>query len=334
MITSFDFSIFYKKKYSTISDFIADNSSYDLLISAYNDSERVRKVFGDLKALEKHWLIFPEYKYPNSELPKAETGVKLFNFTGDSSKTEGEIIRQYFNGLKLDENSKLCIDITGFIRPHLIFLVRFLASSIKSPIDFIYTDPITYKKKEDTSFSFDYTDVRQVEGFQGIHTPDSSNDFLIIGAGYDDQRITDVSKKKANAKKVQLFGFPSLQPDMFQENILKAYKAEEASSSGRENFIDKDSTLFAPANDPFVTASVLKEYVDKENKRKIITNLYLSPLSTKAQTLGFAIYFLAECGNKPASIIFPFCERYSRETTEGISKIWKYTIELNYLLKN
>lgn len=326
-----DFSIFYKKKYSTLHDFTSANC-YDILISAYNDSERVKKVFDEISASQKHWLVFPEYQYTAAEIPAQLGGTAVFNFTGNSSRTEGEIIREYFSGLKLSSATRICIDITGFIRPHLIFLVRFLASAVKNPVDFIYTDPVTYKRKEDTFFSFDYTDVRQVEGFQGVHNPDSTNDYLIIGSGYDDQRITDVSKKKANAKKVQLFGFPSLQPDMFQENILKAYKAEEASSSGRENFIDKDATLFAPANDPFITANVIKEYVDKEERSKSITNLYLSPLSTKAQTLGFAIYFLAECEGKPASIIFPFCDHYSRETTEGISKIWKYTIGLNDLL--
>jgi len=316
-----DFSIYYKKKYASVSDFVSDNS-YDVFISAYNDSERVKKVFDESNAIEKHWLIFPEYKYEASELPEDNASIKVFIFP-EEKKTEGDIIRHYFESLDTTSWSRICIDITGFIRPHLIFLVRFLASAYKKSVDFIYSDPITYKKKEETAFSFDYIDVRQVEGYQGIHNSDSSNDFLIIGAGYDDHRITDVSKKKANTKKVQLFGFPSLQPDMFQENILKAYKAEEASSSGRENFIEQDSTIFAPANDPFITANVLKEYIDKEERRKSITNLYLCPLSTKAQTLGFAIYYLVECRDKPVSIIFPFCQSYSRETTEGIAKIWR-----------
>ncbi len=333
MTAPIDFSIYYKRKYSTSSEFVSENE-YDIFISAYNDSERVRTIFSDLKSIEKHWLVFPEYKYLPSELPKSRPGVKVFDFTNLAGKTEGEIVRSYLSQFLLTNSLRVCVDITGFIRPHLIFLVRYLASALKMSIDFIYTDPMTYKKKEETSFSFDYIDVRQIEGCQGVHSPDSSNDLLLIGAGYDDQRITDVSKKKANARKIQLFGFPSLQPDMFQENILKAYKAEEASSSGRENFIDKDSTLFAPANDPFVTAGVIKEYVDRENKRKTITNLYLCPLSTKAQTLGFALYFVSQCLSKPVSVIFPFCDRYSRETTEGISKIWKYSIELQDLMKS
>lgn len=331
-MATIDYSIFYKKKYSSVNDFKNDNS-FDLLISAYNDSERVRKVFSESNALEKHWLVFQEYKYDKSHLPGGGPNTLIIDFADYAIKSEGEIIRQYFDNINIKPSAKVCIDITGFIRPHLLFLVRYLSAKKFETVDFIYTDPVSYIKKENTPFSLDYTDVRQVEGFQGIHHPDASNDVLIIGSGYDDQRITDVSKTKANTKKVQLFGFPSLQPDMFQENILKAYKAEEASSSGRETFIDRDLILFAPANDPFITANVLKEFVDKENKKKSITNLYLCPLSTKAQTLGFAIYYLGELINRSASIIFPFCDRYSRETTEGISKVWKYSIDLPSLIK-
>lgn len=319
-----DFTNFYKKRYGSPGDFISDNE-YDLFVSAYNDSERVKKLFDEVKAKEKHWLVFPEYRYTKEEQPQGE-GAYVYE---DLSMREGKVIRDYFGKIGDLKGKKVCIDITGFIRPHLVFAVRYLATLDLQVIDFIYTDPIAYKQKENTEFSSEYTDVRQVEGCWGTHDSDTSNDFLIIGSGFDHLRIMDVSKKKASAKKVQLFGFPSLQPDMFQQNILKAYKAEEESSL--KSFNDKDLTLYAPANDPFVTASVLCEFVEKENSRKKITNLYLSPLSTKAQTLGFALYYLSECLTGPVSVIFPFCNYYSKETTEGIAKIWKYSVNFQAL---
>lgn len=325
-----DFSIFYKKKYSALSE-LNGSVNYDLFISAYNDSYRVKSVFDEINANQKHWLLFPEYFYKEEEKPILKnSGESLFEFP--KLTKEGEIIRKYFSDASIDvSKARLCIDITGFIRPHLIFLVRYLAAIKVRNVDFIYTDPTRYIKKEQTDFSFDYLDVRQVDGCQGIHNTDTVNDVLIIGAGYDHLRIKDVSKRKDDTKKVQLFGFPSLQADMYQENIVKAYNAEEETSNGREHFIDKDKTLFAPANDPFITANVLKEYVDKEHRRKKITNLYLCPLSTKAQTLGMALYYISSCTSEPVSIIFPICSRYSRETTEGISRIWKYTVEFEHL---
>jgi hypothetical protein len=327
-----DYSIFYKKKYSTTDELKAE-SNYDLFISAYNDSERVRKVFSEVNSTQKHWLLFPEYKYKKSEEPiLTSKDEKIFAF--DNNLSENEIIRKYFDDIEIQENldQNIAIDITGFIRPHLVFLIRYLAAVGIGNVDFIYTDPVKYEKGANTDFSFDYTLVRQIDGCQGSHNPETNNDFLIIGAGYDHLRIMDVSKNKDNTRKVQLFGFPSLQPDMYQENILKAYKAaEETVTRGEEIFVDDDNTIFAPANDPFVTANIISEFIDRQNNIAKITNLYFCPLSTKAQTLGIAIYFITECLETATSIIFPICNRYSRETSQGISKIWRYTVEFKNL---
>ena len=327
-----DYSIFYKKKYSSANDLKAD-SNYDLFISAYNDSERVKKVFSEITALEKHWLLFPEYQYKKSEEPQlVNTSEKIFAY--EAPKSESEIIRTYFQQINFTSSGikNIAIDITGFIRPHLVFLVRYLSTTNIEKVDFFYTDPVKYDKGANTDFSFDYTLVRQIDGCQGSHNPETNNDFLIIGAGYDHLRIMDVSKNKDNTRKVQLFGFPSLQPDMYQENILKAYKAaEETVSRGEEIFVDDDNTIFAPANDPFVTANIIKEFISRQNAKVKITNLYFCPLSTKAQTLGISLFYITECLGTPTSIIFPICNRYSRETSQGISKIWRYTVEFKAL---
>ncbi|MCK6650551.1 MAG: hypothetical protein L6Q66_12910, partial [Bacteroidia bacterium] len=162
-------------------------------------------------------------------------------------------------------------------------------------------------------------------GYEGSHIPDTSNDILIIGSGYDDSRITDVANDKAKARKIQLFGFPSLQPDMYQENVLKAYKAEAA--VGGESFIDPSKNIYAPANDPFVSAQLIKEFIEKENTKKPITNLYFSPVSTKAHALGIALCFIW-LHEIPTSVIFPFCEQYFTDTTIGVGKVMIYTVEL------
>lgn len=319
-----DYTINYKSKYESV-DLFSESGEYDIFMSAYNDSERVKIVFNKVKAKECHWLIFPEYHYSPEEYPGKSAKNKVFSF--EQGAEESEIIRSYFNAQKITDNTRLCIDITGFIRPHLVFLLRYLKELQLKRVDFIYTDPDSYVKKEDTSFTLDYVDVRSINGCEGMHNPDTSNDLLVIGSGYDDKRIADVSRNKANARKVQLFGFPSLQPDMYQENVIKAYKAEEASTGGERNFIDSTTSIFAPANDPFVTAQNLQVFINAENNKRVITNLYLSPLSTKAQTLGFALYYITECLQEAVSMIFPYCSGYTRETTKGISKIWKYTVE-------
>lgn len=318
-----DYSIFYKAKYDKASDF-ASNNEWDIFISAYNDSDRVKGIFNSLNCKEKYWIILPEYNYTASEIPSTD-----IVFNEPALKTESEIIIEFFDKyLKNKSKKKICIDITGFMRPHIIFLIRYLKILKLSKIDIIYTDPIAYVKAENTKFTTsEVNEIRQVHYCEGLHSTDISNDILIIGSGYDHKLISYVAEDKSHARKVQLFGFPSLQADMYQENIINAYKAEE--SIGGKMFIGDHNTLVAPANDPFITADIISRFVFKENKLKKINNLYLSPLSTKAQTLGFALFYIKECLSNAVSIIFPFCNLYTRETTKGIKKIWKYTIELD-----
>jgi hypothetical protein len=313
-----DFTIFYKKKYKPSDNWFEENQ-WDIFISAFNSSERVQTIFQQALAKEKHWLIFPDYEYTTDEYPSSGT---CFNPT---STNEAEFIQEYFNKNAIDLNGlKIGIDITGFMRPHLMYLIQHLWRNNICKFDVIYTDPTLYKKKEETKFSDEIVlEVRQIAGFEGDHITDLSNDVLIIASGYDHQLIAQVAENKAKSKKIQIFGLPSLQADMYQENVLRASLVSESTGNTIES-----ERYFAPAYDPFVTASVLQELVNKLNTKKRITNLYLSPLSTKAQVLGFVLYYLTGKIDVPTSIIFPISAKYTRETSKGISKIWKYSIEL------
>ena len=292
---------------------------WDMFISGYTAAERVRYVYDKALAGSKHWLVFPEYGFSKEECPSG-------SFAADT-RDEAEYVREFWDRCVGSANGmKLCVDITGFIRPYLIFLVRWLAEHGVQCFDAVYTEPVIYSKREQTRFSDEVVvSVRQIAGFEGTHNPDTANDYLIIGAGYDHQLVAQVAENKESAKKLQIFGLPSLRADMYQENVLRAHRAEEA--VGRRT-ADESSSYFAPANDPFVTASTLREIVGRLNSRRPITNLYLSPLSTKPQVLGFALYYLTEHRNDATSVIFPFCESYDQGTSTGVSRIWKYTVEL------
>ena len=224
----------------------------------------------------------------------------------------------------IDVNDKeICIDATGFLIPDLLFLIRYLNSKGVNHLDIIYTEPLKYKKAEDTQFSDNFYDVKQIYGMSGTHISKMDNDMLIIAAGYDHSRIVDVANKKKTAKKVLLYGFPSISPGMFQENVYRAFGAEPA--LGSECFRDMDMNIYAPAYDPFVTAQIIKEYVQNNP----YTNLYLAPLSSKPQALGLALFFLWEKGyQKNISIIYPMCKNYITDNSEGIARIWKYSFIL------
>ncbi len=312
-----DYTIFYKETLTREADW---REGWDVFLSAYTLAERVHLVFDQAVARTKRWLLFSEYGFDEAEQPNEA-------FFTCEQMDEAVFIRDCFDSLGQDvTNLHIGIDITGFIRPYLLFLVRWLQAHGVRQFDALYSEPVIYAKRDKTEFSpLVIEEVRQVAGYEGVHSTNTDRDLLLIGAGYDDHLIAKVAESKDNARKIQLFGFPSLRADMFQENVVRAYGAEEAVGV---RTAEPTSSRFAPAYDPFVTASVLQETVEAVEARHGLTNLYLSPLATKPQALGFAIFYLYEWVGKPASILFPFSSGYSKKTTRGVSRVWKYTVEL------
>lgn len=307
-----DYNYFIKERFDSVEDLMAVET-YDCLISSYVEVARVKEPSQKMPCKELWWVC------TDKELPKEMNRNQVFRITEDS---DGGIT----NALLEAKYHKVCIDITGFIIPELLLLLRFLHIRGFRLIDAIYTEPNQYKNDEETQFSDTPLAVKQILGYAGQHISDMTNDLLVIAAGYDHSRIIDVASAKKSANKVLLFGFPPTSPGMFQENILRAYQAETA--VGSDCFRNLDMNIFAPANDPFSTAQALKEFMEHPRKTPF-TNVYLSPLSSKPQALGMALFYIWEKGwNKEWSIIYPFCNRYNSDTSQGISKIWRYKIEL------
>lgn len=302
-----DYTIFYKTSYDNGN--IDCGEGYDLFISAYDGCERTTTIFDKIKSDKKIWIDFPHYKNDFNEDDVYHC----------RSFREDECFIDLFESIQLRADLKICIDITGFIRPHLIFFIKYLHYSGIKKIDFLYSEPQHYNNAEDTTFSGFINEVKLIEGCSSpINIPDTDNDLLIVSAGYDDNLIARILQFKSKIKrKYFLVGFPSLQPDMYQENILKINKVKDT--------IGKKTDKYAPAFDPFVTAQVINDIVEENSNH---SNVYLSPLSTKPQTLGIVFYYLWNFEKKPINIIFPYSEIYLPKTATGIKKTWKYTFEL------
>ncbi len=309
-----DYSYFKKTRYRSIEDL--RGLEYDCLISTYVESERVKAPSQYISSKEKWWVLEDD-NASGDFIGSART----FRITDESDGgIAKELIEKCYN--------RLCVDITGFVIPQLLILLRFLQIKGIRSFDVIYTEPNQYKEGEETQFTETPICVKQILGYSGMHISDMSNDLLVVAAGYDHSRIIEVATEKKSAKKVLLFGFPPCSPGMFQENILRAFQAEPA--VGMDCFRNMDLNIFAAANDPFSTAQALKSYVEKVLRSKEpFTNLYLSPLSSKPQALGMALFYIWEDGwKKEWSIIYPFCTKYIHDTTSGISRIWRYEIML------
>ncbi|API55644.1 hypothetical protein BMW22_29670 (plasmid) [Rhizobium leguminosarum] len=293
------------------------NQNWDLFISAFSTAERVAGVFDRVIASRKDWLVHNEYGFEQAVIP---SGAFQCN-----SLREDDYIMEYFEGLDGFDylSSRICVDVTGFMRPHMMYIVNYLKIKGVKKLDVIYTEPGHYSSLDQTLFSSEHVyEVRQVAGYEGFSNNDTANDFLVVAAGYENRLISEVAEEKEKASKAVILGLPSLQADMYQQNALRAHAA--ADSLG-----DIKRRIFAPANDPFATATILSQLIKDEEASQPITNLFLSPLSTKAQALGFSLFFLRECLHRPATIIYPFSRSYSPDSSSRIGRIWKYCLELD-----
>ncbi len=219
----------------------------------------------------------------------------------------------------------ICIDITGFMRHAIVFLFAKLKACGVDKLIALYSEPDAYLKQERTLFSTATSGtVRSVRGMHGTHDPNRM-DFLIIGVGYDHRLIGEVANSKDSAVSYPVFAFPSLSPDMYQQSVMRAADCGELTISNTWLV----NRRFAPANDPFATAQVLSTILGDIDRMHPGSNIYLSPLSTKAQTLGFGLFWLLEGRSRGAvTMLMPECVSYARETSTGFRRLWEYTVEL------
>lgn len=308
-----------KHPYHTL-DELSGLPFYDYYIASFALSDRIRIPSSRIKSNKYIWFV------TENDQSKICVQDNVQIVTIQNAEEDYLQIMELIKSLDLGYK-RICIDATGFFIPNLLFLIRYLQISAITKFDILYTEPIRYKKAEDTMFSDSFYNVKQIIGLGGTHISQTENDVLIIAAGYDGSRISDVANQKWEAKKILLFGFPAMSASMFQENVYRAYDAE--SSLGSECFKDMDMNILAPAYDPFLTAQALKEYMNKHFLKKKYTNIYFAPLSSKPQALGMLLYYLWEEGwKKEMSFIYPICGVYYNDNTEGIARIWLYEFEL------
>jgi hypothetical protein len=238
--------------------------NWDLFISAWDGSERVRESLQLASAPLKINLIHPEYGVPEGELPPGRNFVLL----GD----EADGILAFVQHLKEQgvdlTNRRIGLDITGMLRPHIAFLTKMLRAQGVEQFDVIYSEPTSYPDRENTKFtSGDVIEVREIIGFEGRNTITSSREVLVLAPGFDDALLREIVSHKEHATKVEIFRLPSLQPDMYQHNVLKALGPDTPLPEETSDF-----RHFATASDPFAMAGELSAIVAHHKRRDTNTS--------------------------------------------------------------
>ena len=147
-----DYSIYYKSK-PVESDGVKNLGCWDILISAYNNTDRVRIVYDSVRAKQKLWVIHSEYGFE-----KLDSSI-LSNSYVNESESESEFITVFFKSININPGNvnqkSICIDATGFLRPYLMFMILFLYKIGAKKIDVSIQRTIAlHKERKNNVFSW------------------------------------------------------------------------------------------------------------------------------------------------------------------------------------
>lgn len=312
-----DYSYFYKRSFNI--NEVTPEVNYDLFLSAFDDCDRTKNIYNWVTATEKKWLLFPQYHYDG------DIGGDFFK--SEAIDEDQFILDLFENGIGINSEMKLCIDCTGFLIPHLVFLMGYLDNIGVKSFDMIYTEPERYEDGENTRFSEIVDPPKTIPGFSSrISTIKNNREILIVTAGYHEELlIKTMNDKKHVHHKYCITGFPSLQPDMYQENILRI-------KSIKETIGERMEYLHSPAYDPFLAAQMFNDIVNKVYQSSLtntdLNNIYIAPISTKPQAIGAALFYLWNKDTLPINIIYPCSQNHILGHAIGVKRTWCYTIEL------
>lgn len=293
------------------------DNHYDILLSGYDGCERTTHIFELINAKVKYWLIFPQYNC--KELPN--NGINLISDKMDESGYILDIFSQIDNN-HLDK-SKICIDCTGILIPHLMFLLMHLQSKNIRKFDVVYTAPSYYQKEENTIFSEIISAPRSIAGYE-MNCKVNEPEYLIMFAGFNNDLIKSVALSKENSEEKHIIiGFPPLEADMYQQNLLQLHKSKEIIG-------EKGITYYKISSfDPFVAAERLEKIVKQieEMHRGNIGAINISPLATKISAVATALVFMYNTTSS-LRVIYPPMQRYYIKQAVGIGNTRVFSVEL------
>lgn len=306
---------------------------YDIFISAYNNENIVQDVFREIFSKQKVWLIFPDYENLDNSIYSKDEFFEYGETPIDYNKIESMYINNFLQKYNMNERTEesVCIDLTGFIKPYMIYLLLALNYLKFNKLDIIYSEPKSYINNEETSFSINETKSIRSIAWNELRVDHGKNDLLFINVGYDNKLVDNIVNqyKYVDDHKI-LIGFPSLQPIMYQENMLNFIKSAE-----NLNITHTFQPIYASANDPFDSAKIIDEEVEKFiNEKDDVKIVYLAPLATKAQALGIVLFYIKEYKKFESKgvtlkIVYPFTKSYSLSSSTDFSKINRYILEFN-----
>jgi hypothetical protein len=221
------------------------------------------------------------------------------------------------NGINLNNQSKVGIDITSMNHPYFFVLIKYLKDWVKvKSVDIFYTEPDAYNITQGLLGEFKST-VGQLSAIPmpsySSGTPSGKSTLLVIILGFDGPLSRFIYNSILPEKYVVINGFPSFLPKYRDLSILF------------NELLDKeifDEMYHASADNPFETYNVLKKIYEKYNNFEI----HITAIGTKPMALGTCLFAI---DYPKVNVVYPRPEKYSTRNSRGYAKAWWYRVEFN-----
>lgn len=304
---------------------LAENSSYDYFFISAGVEERTYSTLCEMKRKNVNIkrLVVIDCEGRCYEIPlENKDGYEYYKQIGFDSlrikscvKKPEELIKSISEeGITLDCNTSIGLDITNMSHPHFFVLLKYLKEivGIKN-IDVFYTEPQVYSFQkgilgEYKNFVGELTAI-DIPAYQGL--PSENDKLLVMILGFEGLLSTFMYDNISPAKYVVIDGFPSYLPKYRDYSILfnKILSRQKC-----------DNIYHSTANNPFETYNALKlikeKYPDYE--------MNISPIGAKPMSLGACLFAM---DYNMVKIVYPLPQKYTTRTSRGSASSWYYKIE-------
>lgn len=298
---------------------------YKYFLLAPNIEKRSRESFLSLK--DKGIfdnIIIMDYLNFHNELDEEQEALiydafKTFSTIMVKPSDDTDAIRQLCK-LRIKEDDRIAIDITGFSIPNIYRIMAVLKNTIHiKHLDVYYTEPKFYIYEEG------YFDAYHKNIGERICAPiigyynagENESEILTIFLGFDGG-LADLVYFKLGEEGKEILqtlvvnGFPSYTAKLKDVSLFN--------NEDLINKIEKENVFFSAANNPFESYNLLCKLLEKYKG----TLLNLCTIGSKPMALGTCLFALDHPGE--VKVTYPFYEKNRFDAEEEAGKIWKYGV--------
>jgi len=319
-----------------LKDYLNDetNKSFKILITAVSYEKRgissVRSIINNLEIEKAILILFNGKNYLSNKLQEKweEQKKHLINIFKENKI---EYIEFACDSVFFYDSIEKIIEFVGHELPIVInittlpknYILRF-AKDFDNEQNIFYYHRTVYRKPTKDELNIGIREIVPIEGFEGFMEL-NKEDLLVLILGYEGHRALSFISKFSSYRILPLISIPnegnSMEDKLFYENDIFCNKNLLRKHSVLKN---KDETFYTISSLNHINFYIELESIIEDYIRNNKDNICISPMGTRAQTLGLYLYWRK---HPEIQIVYSVpIERFSIAVADGESEGWIYKL--------